>query len=75
MLIQLDFLKSETDHLVSFLGTGAGFFYQLKLDMFRDFSESVYFLIIKSFFTIANSAYTLEHQKSIYPINNLQKFL
>ena len=49
MLIPLDFLKLETDHLVSFLGAGAGFFQQLKLDIFGDFSEIIYFLTIKSF--------------------------
>ena len=47
MLIRLDFLQIETDHLVNFWGAGAGFF--LKLDTFRDFSESIYFLTIKSF--------------------------
>ena len=48
MLIRLDFFKLDTDHLVFFLGAGAGFFQQLKLDIFRDFSESIYFLTIKS---------------------------
>ena len=50
MLIQLDFLKLETDHLVFFWGAGADFFQQLKLDVFRDFSESIYFLTTKSHF-------------------------
>ena len=49
MLIRLDFLKLETDHLVFFIGAGAGFFQQLKLDIFIYFSESIYFLPIKSF--------------------------
>ena len=49
MLIGLDFLKLETDHLVFFLGAGAGFFQQFKLYIFRDFSESIYLLTIKSF--------------------------
>ena len=49
MLIRLDFLQLETDHLVNFWGAGAGFFQQLKLYTFRDFSESIYFLTIKSF--------------------------
>ena len=49
MLIRLEFLKFETDHLVFFLGAGAVFFQQLKPDIFRDFSESIYFLTIKSF--------------------------
>ena len=75
MLIRLDFLKLETEHLVFFFGAGADFFKQRKLDIFRDFSESIYFLTIKVFFTIANSAYNLEHQLSIYPFSNLQKFL
>ena len=75
MLIRLDFLKLETDHLVFFLGAGAGFFHQLKPDIFRDFSESIYFFNHKVIFTITNSAYTLEHQLSIYHISNLQKFL
>ena len=43
MLIRLDFLKFETDHLVFFLGAVAVFFQQLKPDIFRDFSESIYF--------------------------------
>ena len=50
MLIRLDFLKLETDHLVFFLGAGADFFQQLKLDILRVFSESIYFLTIKSHF-------------------------
>ena len=49
MLIRLDFIKLETGHLVFFLGAGAVFYQQLKLDIFRDFSESIYFLPIKSF--------------------------
>ena len=61
MLIRLDFLKLETGHLVFFLGAGADFFQQLKLDIFRDFSESIYFLTIKSHFRLANSDYMLEH--------------
>ena len=67
MLIRLDFLKLETYHLVFFLffwgggGAGADFFQQLKLDIFRDFSESIYFLTIKVIFTLANSNYMLEH--------------
>ena len=43
MLIRLDFLKLESDRLVFILGAGADFFQQLKLDNFRDFSESIYF--------------------------------
>ena len=74
MLIRLDCLKLETDHLVFFFGAGAGFFQQLKLDTFRDFSESIYLLTHKVIFTIANSAYTLEHQLSTYPISNLHFF-
>ena len=57
------------------LGAGAGFFQQLKLDTFRDFSESIYLFTHKVIFTIAKSAYTLEHQLSTYPISNLQFFL
>ena len=52
MLIRLDFIKLETDHLVFFLGAGAGFFQQLKLDIFRDYSESIYFLPTRSFFKL-----------------------
>ena len=61
MLIRLDFLKLETDHLVFFLGAGVDFFQQLKLDIFRDFSERICFLTIKVIFTLANSNYMLEH--------------
>ena len=43
MLIRLDFIKLETDHLVFFLGTGAGFFQQLKLDIFRDAEAEEFF--------------------------------
>ena len=62
MLIRLGFLKLETDHFfVCFFffffffwggggGRGADFFQQLKLDIFRDFSESIYLLTIKSHF-------------------------
>ena len=50
MLIDRIFFKLETDLLVFFSGTGADFFLQLKLDIFRDFSESIYFLTIKSHF-------------------------
>ena len=51
MLIRLDFFfKLKADHLVFFLGAGADFFQQLKLDLFREFSESIYFLIIKNHF-------------------------
>ena len=55
MLIRLDFLKLETGHLFFFLGAGADLFQQLKLDIFRDFSESIYFLTIKSNFWNKNS--------------------
>ena len=50
MLIRLDFLKLETDHF-GFLFGGRGCFFsqQLKLDIFRDFSENIYFLTIMSF--------------------------
>ena len=44
MLIRLVFFfKLETDHLVFFFGAGADFFQQLKPDIFRDFSESIFF--------------------------------
>ena len=75
MPVRLDFLKLETDHLVFFWGAGADFFQQLKLDIFRDFSERFYFFNHKSHFTLANSNYMLEHFISIDPINNLQEFL
>ena len=59
-MLWLDFLKFETDHLVFFWGAGADFLQQLKLDIFRDFIESI-FLTIKVIFTLANSDYMLEH--------------
>ena len=61
MLIRLDFLYLESDHFVFFWGAGADFFQQPKLDIFRDFSESIYCLTIKIIFTLANSDYMLEH--------------
>ena len=50
MLIRLDFLKLETDHFVFSLGARADFFHQLKLDFFRDLSESIYFFNHKKSF-------------------------
>ena len=47
MLIRLDFLKLETDHL--FWGAGADFFQQLNLNIFRDLSVSIFFNHKKSF--------------------------
>ena len=43
MLIRFDFLKLETDHLFFFLGAGSDFFQQLRRDIFRELSESIYF--------------------------------
>ena len=50
LLYLVDFLKLETYHLVFFLGAGADFFQQLKPDILRDFSESIYFFNHKSHF-------------------------
>ena len=43
MLIGLDFLKLETDHLVFFLGAGADFFQQLKLDILETLVKHLFF--------------------------------
>ena len=50
LLYLVDFLKLETYHLVFFLGAGADFFQQLKPDILRDFSESIYFFNHKKSF-------------------------
>ena len=53
MLIRLDFLKLETDLLVFFLGAGADYFQQLKLDFLETLVKAFIFLTIKShFYTI-----------------------
>ena len=70
MLSRFDFFKLETDHLFFWLGGGADFFYQLKLDFVID-KVKVFFCVIE-LPTIAIRPYTLVklqfHQISIYLI-------
>ena len=43
MLIRLDFLKLETDHLVFVLGAGADFLQQLKVDILETLVKAFIF--------------------------------
>ena len=65
MLIRLDFLKLETDHLVFFLGPGADFFQQLKLDILEALVKAFIFNHKKSFLHLLKATICLNLFKYI----------